>query len=128
MANWTEWMNAGAKVKTISFGDATSTADYIGENSKSGSSGAWTLTNTITTDDAEIVSMFTSGMDVKCALVSEKCRYGFAAAVGGYYSTRSIETTESGGVVTITLTEHTTFAQTPNYKYLLELTVLFVAE
>lgn len=125
MANWTEWMNAGEKVKIISFGDGTTT---IGTRSHTGSSENWTFVNTITTDDAEVVEMFTSGRDVKCAVISNKYQYGFATGTGGFASTNSIEATESGGVVTITLTEHSTTRVTPNYKSLTELTVLFVAE
>lgn len=116
----------GGKYKIISLGDVDGTTDITNTRSITGSSGNMTFHNNILIDDEEVVSIVKGG-SFNCAIISQKTKYGFATATGGHTDIYNVYAeVNNNNQVLVHIIEKSTITVKPNYKYIYELTLLFV--
>ena len=116
----------GGKYKIISLGDVNGKTDISNTRSVTGSSGNRTYHNNILIDDEEVVNIVKGG-SFNCAIISQKTKYGFATATGGHTDIYNVYAeVNNNNQVLVHIIEKSTITVQPNYKYIYELTLLFV--
>lgn len=116
----------GGKYKIISLGDIDGTTDISNTHSVTGSSGSRIFQNAVLIDDEEVFNIVKKG-SFNCAIISQKSKYGFASASGGYTSIYDVNAeVNNNNQVVVHIRERSTITVKPNYKYIYELTLLFV--
>lgn len=135
MATWSEWQNAGTKMKIVTFGDLTygSSSDSIATASTVvGFEHYMTAVHTVSFTDSDVIDMFESGGTVHCAIIADNYRTGrYSTDYGGdnHKTNKSItaELIDDEVVITITSTIYTA-GMVFDTLALIGLSVLFVSE